>query len=93
MKSQFIKTIVVAATLFILILALSYWTKTDFPLGGAQDRLIRLGYPLVFFESGGFAYRRKFDGVALCIDLLLVFAVSAVVVLLKSRSSKSHKKL
>lgn len=42
-----------------------------------SDDIIRAGFPLVFFEKGGFAFHSNFNAVFLLIDLLagLGFAV------------------
>lgn len=43
-----------------------------------QDCLKQLGWPFVFFEEGGIAWRRNFDSIALCWDIAIALIVSAV---------------
>jgi hypothetical protein len=47
-------------------------------LGSCSDAIVRIGFPLVFFEQGGFAYRSGFNLPFLLLDLFigLDFAVT-----------------
>ncbi len=39
-------------------------------MAGCADDIRRAGFPLLFYEEGGFAYRSHFETVALVLDLL-----------------------
>ena len=48
-------------------------------ISGCSDDIVRLGFPLLFWEQGGFAYRAEFNPAALAVDVLIVLGVSSVV--------------
>ncbi|HMR66997.1 MAG TPA: hypothetical protein PKE64_23555 [Anaerolineae bacterium] len=54
-------------------------------LSGCADDIVRLGFPWVVWEVGGFAYRAYLDGVALIADAGLTLGVSVVVGLVNVR--------
>jgi|CXWL01.1.fsa_nt_gi hypothetical protein len=48
-------------------------------ISGCSDDIVRLGFPLLFWEQGGFAYRADFNVAALAMDSLIALGVSGVV--------------
>jgi hypothetical protein len=40
------------------------------------DHIIRVGFPLVFLEEGGFAFRHNFNGFHLLVDILTAFGLA-----------------
>jgi hypothetical protein len=40
------------------------------------DDIIRAGFPFVFLEEGGFAFRRNFNGSYMVVDILIGFGVA-----------------
>ena len=53
-----------------------------------SDDIARAGWPIRFYEEGGFAYRRVFDGGALSLDLGLGLASAGLIGWLFWRISK-----
>src|SRR5690242_9586372 len=49
-----------------------------FNMSGCADDIRRAGFPLRFFEEGGFSYRSHFDALALGLDVLIGLAVAAL---------------
>ncbi len=47
-----------------------------FNMAGCADDIRRAGFPLQFYEEGGFAYRSNFDVDVLVIDMLSGLALS-----------------
>lgn len=47
-----------------------------FNLSGCADDIHRAGFPLQFYEEGGFAYRNNFDALACGLDLLIGLGLS-----------------
>ncbi|MBI3241105.1 MAG: hypothetical protein HYZ49_02285 [Chloroflexi bacterium] len=45
-------------------------------VSGCADDIVRLGFPLLFLEQGGFAYRANFNVAAFAIDVLFALGVS-----------------
>jgi hypothetical protein len=54
-------------------------------LGGCSDDINRVGFPLVIWEEGGFAYRHSFNPGALLIDLIIVVGASTIAGLIYQR--------
>ncbi len=48
-------------------------------LAGCADDIVRVGFPLVVWEEGGFAYRANFSLLALAADVAIAVGVSAIV--------------
>ena len=44
-----------------------------------SDDIRRMGFPLQFFEEGGFSYRRNVSGIALVLDIVIAVACAAVI--------------
>lgn len=47
-------------------------------LSACADDISRAGFPFVFFEQGGFAYRSEFNLSFLTLDLIIGFGLSAI---------------
>ena len=47
-----------------------------FHLSGCADDIRRAGFPLQFYEEGGFAFHSNFDQEALAFDIVIGLAVS-----------------
>lgn len=45
-------------------------------MANCADDIIRIGFPWVVFEEGGFAYRNLFSALALTADVVVALAVS-----------------
>jgi hypothetical protein len=43
---------------------------------GCEDDIVRLGFPLSFWEQGGFADRAEFNPAAFAVDVLIALGVS-----------------
>ena len=48
-------------------------------VSGCTDDIRRVGFPLLAWEEGGFAYRQSFNAVALFMDLVIALGASVVV--------------
>jgi hypothetical protein len=59
----------VAINLLAAHLASDCGLATFSPSGGCADGIARLGWPLQFYESGGFMYQQSFNALYLLIDL------------------------
>ena len=44
-----------------------------------QDDIRRMGFPLQFFEEGGFSYRRNVSPLALLLDIVIAVACATVI--------------
>lgn len=54
------------------------------------DDIVRAGFPLIFYEEGGFAYRHNFNLLYLLVDVLIGFGFAWLCgVLLRRRAAKS----
>ena len=60
--------------------AASYFLRSDaFGLPGGHDVIRRLGFPMVFWEQGGFAYRYSSSVVALLADVAVAIVVGFLI--------------
>lgn len=68
--------------LFIALNLISAHLRSDCGLlgvlhmSGCADDIRRVGFPLLVWEAGGFAYRQWFHGLALLMDLVIALGVS-----------------
>jgi hypothetical protein len=82
--------ILASVVVFAITCAVSYLFRSDgHGLPGVQDGIRRLGFPLVIWEEGGFAYRQTFSFVALLADIAL--AVIAGLILSALYSKVAHE--
>ena len=85
MKRAFVSGFLVGGLCFLAANLLATHLRSDCGLpalvgrSACADDIRRAGFPLLFWEEGGFAYRRTFNPPALFLDLSvgLGFAVSA----------------
>ena len=83
---------------FVLINLLAAHLASDcglpavFGRDGCADDIARAGWPLQFYEEGGFAYRRIFNSSFLLIDLGIGLAFGIVSGLFYSRLKKTLPK-
>lgn len=83
--------LVSAVVVFAITCAISYLLRSDgHGLPGVQDGIRRLGFPLVFWEEGGFVYRQTFSFVALLTDIALAVIAGVLVSVLYSRVTNEH---
>jgi len=61
----------VAANLLAAHLASDCGLSTFSPNGGCADGIARLGWPLQFYESGGFMYQQSFNTAYFVLDLVV----------------------
>ena len=77
-----------AVAVFVVTCAVSYLLRSDgHGLPGVQDGIRRLGFPLVIWEEGGFAYRQTFSSVALIGDFLIAVIAGMLISVLYSRET------
>jgi len=72
--------------------ALDCGLATFSPSSSCADTIARLGWPLLFYESGGFIYRRSFDSLYFFIDFALGIALAFAMGWLFSQGKKSLPK-
>src|SRR5689334_9395867 len=84
--------------LFFLLANLSYaHLRSDcglpafFNMSNCADDIRRAGFPLQFYEEGGFSYRSNFDAGAFTVDLVAGLALSVVGGLMTGRIRKPGK--
>lgn len=77
--------------IFVLLnLAAAHW-RSDcglmavLGLSGCADDIVRLGFPWVVWEAGGFAYHAYLNGVALIADTGLTLGISVVAGLVSAK--------
>ena len=77
MKQNFITGFAAGLVIFILINALAAHLASDcglfavFGLDSCADDIARAGWPLQFYEEGGFAFRSHFDAFILFVNLAI----------------------
>jgi hypothetical protein len=61
-RARFLAGFTTCLAFFLILNLLSYFLRSDmFGMLGWQDSIKRVGFPFLFFEEGGFAYRQHFD--------------------------------
>lgn len=87
--NRLIGVMVASLTLFLLITAISYFALSDgYGLPGVEDGLTRVGFPFLFFERGGLAFRSEFSIIAFIGDVLAAFVLTVCVALALQYSAK-----
>lgn len=90
-RQTFLKGFLIGLSIFILlnILAAALFSDCGLPalfgLGGCADAISRAGFPFVFFEQGGFAYRSIFNFPIFILDLVIGLGVAFVIGLMMSK--------
>ena len=80
-----------SVAVFVITSGVSYLLRSDgHGLPGVQDGIRRLGFPLVIWEEGGFAYRQTFSFVALMTDIALAVIAGILISVLYSRVTHEH---
>lgn len=80
---RFVVGFLVVLILFVAINLLSAHLMSEcglpavFGLSGCADNIVRAGFPLQFYEKGGFAYHYEFSTGVLALDIGLGLALSA----------------
>ncbi len=62
------------------------------PSSTCADAIARLGWPLQFYESGGFMYQQNFNGLYLLLDIAIGLVLAAGMGWLFSRPRKTLPK-
>lgn len=78
MKTTFLNKNRILSILLVLVGCIAVNAITGNPFNYRTDGIAHIGFPLTFYEVGGFSYREIFRLDALAIDLLVVFAVTAI---------------
>ena len=84
MKKQFFTGFLVGLLLFVAINLLAAHLLSDCGLpsvigmGHCADDITRAGWPLQFFEEGGFAYHRNFNSPNLFLDIFIGFGLAFI---------------
>lgn len=90
-RQPFLKGFLIGLSIFILlnILASALFSDCGLPalfgLGGCADAISRAGFPFVFLEQGGFAYRSIFNFPIFILDLVIGFGMAFVIGLMMSK--------
>ena len=63
-----------------------------FRLDACADDIVRAGWPLQFYEEGGFAFRRDFNPLFLWIDITIGVALSLIASWIYVRNKKALSK-
>ena len=93
-RKTFLKGFLIGLSIFILlnILASALFSDCGLPalfgLGGCADAISRAGFPFVFFEQGGFAYRSIFNFPIFILDLVIGFGIAGMTGYYMSRNKK-----
>ena len=98
MNKHFVVGFVCGLTLFIAINLLAAHLASDCglatysPGSACADGIARLGWPLQFYESGGFMYQQSFNFLYLIIDIAVGLVLAAGMGWLFSRGKKTPPK-
>ena len=86
---------ILTVLLFILVTLLAAHVQSDcglpglFGVAGCSDAISRAGFPLVFWEEGGFVYHGNFNLPALLVDLAIGVGAGIIIgVLVQRRRSR-----
>ncbi len=77
MKRPFLNGFLIGLLIFVLLNLLAAHLRSDcglnavFGLASCADDISRAGFPILFYEEGGFAYRFMFDFVRLFADVAI----------------------
>jgi hypothetical protein len=80
----FLTGFILTSLLFLAVNVLAAYLQSDcglpafFNLSGCADDIRRAGFPLRFYEEGGFAYRHNFDITAFVTDLICGLALGVL---------------
>lgn len=94
MRRTFLNGFLIGLSIFILlnILAAHLLSDCGLPallgLSACADDISRAGFPFVFFEQGGFAYRSIFNFPIFILDLVIGFGVAGITGFYMGRNKK-----
>lgn len=98
MTKHFFTGFVIGLLLFLTINLIAAHFASDcglpavFGRDACADDIARAGWPLPFYEEGGFAYRSNFNGPFLFINVVIGFVFSSVVGWYSARRKKALSK-
>ena len=93
-RQTFLKGFLIGLSAFILLNLLAAHLFSDcglpalFGLGGCADAISRAGFPFVFLEQGGFAYRNIFNLPIFILDLVIGIGIAGMTGYYMSRNKK-----
>lgn len=83
-RQTFLKGFLIGLSSFILLNILAAHLFSDcglpalFGLGACSDDISRAGFPFVFFEQGGFAYRSNFNFPVFLLNIVIGIGIAAM---------------
>ena len=89
-RQTFLKGFLIGLSAFILLNLLAAHLFSDcglpalFGLAACSDAISRAGFPFIFFEQGGFAYRSIFNFPIFILDLVIGLGMAIVIGLIMS---------
>ena len=93
-RRTFLKGFLIGLSIFILLNLLAAHLFSDcglpalFGLAACSDDISRAGFPFVFFEQGGFAYRSNFNFPIFILDLVIGVGIATMTGFYMSRNKK-----
>ncbi len=91
--NRFLSLFLVSFSIFICANVLSFIILSDghgMPWLKVNDGIRRMGFPLLFWKEGGFAYRNEFNRGSFMADAAIAFGVSGIVGLGSVRARRSQ---
>ncbi|MBI5966060.1 MAG: hypothetical protein HY863_21475 [Chloroflexi bacterium] len=94
---SFLKGFLIGLSIFILanILAAHLLSDCGLPavlgMGFCADDIARAGFPLIFFEEGGFAFRSIFNPPILLLDIFIGLGFAALCGFIAQRNEKRNQ--
>lgn len=89
---------IIGFSIFILANILAAHLQSDcglpavFGLDYCSDDIARAGFPLIFFEEGGFDFRSRFDSLYLLVDIFIGFGFGLIYSLLANWIKKRKER-
>lgn len=78
-RGRFLSGFATCIAFFLILNLLSYFLRSDmFGMPGGHDTIKRVGFPFLFYEEGGFAYRHYFGWEKLILDGAIGVLMSVV---------------
>jgi hypothetical protein len=93
-RQTFLKGFLIGLSIFILLNILAAHLFSDcglpalFGLAACSDDISRAGFPFIFFEQGGFAYRSNFNLPIFILDLVIGLGIAGTTGFYMSRNKK-----
>lgn len=98
MKQNFLIGLAIGLLIFVLLNLIAAHLSSDcglgavFGLDACADDIARAGWPLRFYESGGFAFRSNFSPLFLLTDMAIGLGLAVLSGWIYSRSKKTLSK-